>query len=1035
MTELLIVRPDDLVVLGVTATGCTIVGDSLVAGDGASLTVRFPPQAVSETKAEEAVIQGGLQARSSEIGYDLPVGTAVRLDVAGVLDALAGLDIPGVASTRIELPAGLIQRPAVAARGSGPSQPLARAGVTALWEYVVRATGQGPLLLLAHDVLGDDQGSDVEPLDFSERSTILVTGVAAEVERLRLSALGGTLTSHLATAALRWDHVTALGRDQRVRWEQPGVLFPFGHPAVLESTVVRRVGRDQTASLHRETVLRVVQPVHHLPPVEFLAARAFPFSQAEMLVTTLGDIDHSQPVDTFTRPPEVVDAITQRRRTIEDTELPTARAAFADRFRQPIPLTEWGLVDHPLDTGNAADVRAADTEIGDLRSQQDQILEDGKVVTDDIPPTFFIPQSVADAANALQPRINELTAQREASHQRFVANDVPFLQSAQPTPAELADPDLYARRMMDADIIRLLDELADILRLLGPDATVTTVSRVLDPPGGGSWPVRCTGSLGDVVLQVPLFFVHDVRVPADAFFEGYSSLDDRSVLGRVPEVTCALPGTPIDVVRRPEGPRTTDVQEVHGIRLHAEMSDRELRPVLRSFEVELPELRTLLPEGAPQRVTARLDSRYLEGGPIKDVIRLDPPVKADFDAQADRGGALVTPTFHADVVSDEFGPVDGRVLPGGGDPLAALADMRLFGIPLASLLSGFDAPPSILQIAGPDGVPRGARMTWPEQRLQSRETFVAHGPDPIDAPDTTTVRLTVSQDLAVRSTECVLTAFTLRLPTPQTEVLRLWFDGLTFREGSGRPPTFDVSHMDFSFEGSLRLLKDLQEKASSVLGAAKPQIALREDGVTATFAIQVPDASSGAFLMRNIVVHIQVHIPFRGGSPGVRLAFASREAPFQLSIPPFGGGGYAAVAIEGSTLKELDISMEFGGMISADFTVVKAEVHALGGVRTALVGNDVQIGGYLRLGGSVSLFGLASVSLEMRIELVYDGVRNQLAGRATLVLEIDLTLYSDSVELDSGLWVLAGGSSPPPPPDLGSQVAQDGWHGYQQAYA
>ena len=281
----------------------------------------------------------------------------------------------------------------------------------------------------------------------------------------------------------------------------------------------------------------------------------------------------------------------------------------------------------------------------------------------------------------------------------------------------------------------------------------------------------------------------------------------------------------------------------------------------------------------------------------------------------------------------------------------------------------------------------------------------------------------------------MLTPFTLRLPTPETEVLRLMFGGLTFTEGNGRPPTFDVASIDFSFEGSLRLIKDLQEKASALLGGTLPQVELRDDGVTATFALRVPDASSGAFVMRNIVVHLRVHIPFRGGSPEVRVAFASREAPFQLSIAPFGGGGYAAVALRGSELTELDISLEFGAMISVDFKIVKAEIHALGGVRSALIGNDVVIAGFLRLGGSISLFGLVSVSIEMRIELVYDGARNHLAGRATLVLEIDLTIYSDKVELDSGLWILAGGSSPPPPPDLGSKVAQDGWTGYQGAYA
>jgi hypothetical protein len=395
----------------------------------------------------------------------------------------------------------------------------------------------------------------------------------------------------------------------------------------------------------------------------------------------------------------------------------------------------------------------------------------------------------------------------------------------------------------------------------------------------------------------------------------------------------------------------------------------------------------------------------------------------------------MTPSFTADVVSDEFGPVDRRMLPGGGDPMAALRNMRLFGIPLADLLGGFTEPPSILQLPGADGVPRGVRMTWPDQRLRTNGSFLARQPGPNGAPDTTTVRLTVEQDLTHHSTECVLTAFTLRLPTPETEVLRLAFGGLTFREADGRPPVFDVPTFDFSFEGSLRLIKDLQEKASALLGDTRPQVELRPDGVTAAFALRVPDSSAGAFVMRNIVVGILVHIPFRGGSPGVRISFASREAPFQLSIPPFGGGGYAAVAITGSTLTELDISMEFGAMISVDFVVVKAEVHALGGVRSRLVGNAVQLAGFIRLGGSISLFGLASVSIELRIELLYDGVLNQLSGRATLVIELDLTLYSDRVELDSGLWVLAGGSSSPPPPELGSPVAQQGWATYQGAYA
>ena len=152
-------------------------------------------------------------------------------------------------------------------------------------------------------------------------------------------------------------------------------------------------------------------------------------------------------------------------------------------------------------------------------------------------------------------------------------------------------------------------------------------------------------------------------------------------------------------------------------------------------------------------------------------------------------------------------------------------------------------------------------------------------------------------------------------------------------------------------------------------------------------------------------------------------------------MPPFGGGGYLQLEVDGSGLKELSASLEFGGMIGVDFGVVDAEVHAMGGVRCVVAGSDVLLAGFLHLGGSVSIFGLVTVSIELRVELIYDSVANQLAGRATLVIEVDLTLYSDSVEFDSGLWVFAGGSSPTPPPDLAAPAAQQGWADHQGAYA
>jgi hypothetical protein len=1045
VNDFLVVRPDD-VVLGVTATECTIAGDLLVAGAGASLTLHVPPQAVSETKVEGASIQGGLQGLVSTITYPLEPGTEIRLDVAGVLTALAGLTIPAEDTTRIELPAGLLQRPRRPAVGAGPVQPVVADGVSALWEYVVRSASSDPLELVPH-ALPEAQGANdpsLRPLDQEQRATIIVFGQGANfstVQRLRLSAMGGTLASRMGTPQLEWEHATALGRDQRVRFQQRGVVYPFGFPAVLVDTAVRRIVGD-TAALHQESMLRVTDPVRHLPSPGSLEGRLFPFGAAELLTPTLPGL--ASPADiSFSLQTDQPDALAAFNEAIAavQTDLATKRDEFGTAFRQPIPLEPFALEEHPQDTFNASDVRAFAREADGLRARHEQIIAEGTEVNlDDVPPTTFVPQHVQDAADELNPHIAQAEANRAAAQGRFDAFDLPFLRTIQPTPDELANPDLYATRLAQLGVpvaqgvVAQLQEIARLNGIMEPLVSVPLVSRVLAPAADGLHAVRLTGTLGDVVVHVPLFFIRDVSVPAQGPFGGYSSLDDESVVLRLGPVSADLPGVPVDLVRRTAGPRTTDVQEVHAVTIGAQQTPRALQPVLRSFDIELTDLRTLLPEGTQTRVSARLDDGYLNGGPTQDVIRFD-RVRVDFDRHADRSGGFATPTFDADVISDAFGPTDRRLLPGGGDPMAALASMKLFGITLADLLGGFSQPPSILQMPGPDGVPRGVMLTWPEQRLTSVGAFVAHGPEPIDGPDTTSLALTVKQDLSGRSTSCVLTAFTLRLPTPDTEALRLSFGGLTFTEADGRPPVFDVTSFDFSFEGPLRLLKDLQRKASALLGGAAPTVDLTADGVTATFTLRIDDASSGVILMRNIVVRVQVHIPFRGGSPGVRVDFASREAPFQLSIPPFGGGGYAAVALAGSQLTVLDISLEFGGVIAVDFKVVKAEVHALGGVRSALVGDKVIIAGYIRLGGSVSLFGLASVSIELRVELTYDEALNRLAGRATLVLEVDLTLYADKVELDSGLWVIAGDDDPPPPPQPGSAIAQRGWTDYQGAYA
>ena len=139
------------------------------------------------------------------------------------------------------------------------------------------------------------------------------------------------------------------------------------------------------------------------------------------------------------------------------------------------------------------------------------------------------------------------------------------------------------------------------------------------------------------------------------------------------------------------------------------------------------------------------------------------------------------------------------------------------------------------------------------------------------------------------------------------------------------------------------------------------------------------------------------------------------------------------IVLDRGGLKRFELSLEFGASTSIDFVIATAEVHALGGVRAIVADDAVAIVGFLRFGGSVELLGLVSVSIELLIELRYEQIGNRLFGRATLVIEVDLTLYSDSIELDSGEWELIGSD------DSDEVRAEfdgfDEWRRYRAAFA
>lgn len=573
----------------------------------------------------------------------------------------------------------------------------------------------------------------------------------------------------------------------------------------------------------------------------------------------------------------------------------------------------------------------------------------------------------------------------------------------------------------------------DQVEILRREFPLSTAPEPQDPPmfiPGGPltpvrFPVRCRSGTTDIDFVLPLIF-----------FSGPNPAPSPAVLAQwQPHATARIPGTSLDMVGA--GTRPGDVLEVHTLTFSARNDSTGPRPDVVKFDAVLPALRALLPGTAldqPQTLRYAPQLRGPAGSvtgterapSVPDVpFRFAAPsgVPVSFAKNADRSGGLVAPRFNADGISRELGPVPTGVLPGAPNFEASLNNAfkgaTLFGFPLASLIDAAlqPKPPSIVQRRVNDALV--TEMRWERVRLKAHGAFRARqtGPPPeLDlfagyAPATPG---TGTPGALEPVTTCAMRNFALALPPPPLPLLlKLSFDAVTFTRTAGHAPAVTVDGLKVEFAGPLKLLQELQSQLEKLIGVRGPTSGVSTTGVTVGYEVGIPKAAAGMFVLQNVTGRVRVTVPFVEKPVTVALGFASREHPFALSVTAFGGGGYAEVEIAGDNEPRVEISLEFGAMLAVDFVVAKAEVHALGGVRfQRRPDGHVELEAYIRIGGSVELLGLVTVAVELRVSLTYLDGPPRLFGRATVVIELDLTLYSETVTVDSGTFELIGGSAP-----------------------
>ncbi|ESX86266.1 hypothetical protein [Mesorhizobium sp. LNJC403B00] len=162
--------------------------------------------------------------------------------------------------------------------------------------------------------------------------------------------------------------------------------------------------------------------------------------------------------------------------------------------------------------------------------------------------------------------------------------------------------------------------------------------------------------------------------------------------------------------------------------------------------------------------------------------------------------------------------------------------------------------------------------------------------------------------------------FNIQLLGGVFDAVTLIFDGVDFEFKQGGSPRFDVHYRDFQIGKKLEFVKKLQSYMSpSKDGSGFFIEAMRgSPGIVAGYGINLGTIQLGGVAFSNVLLNAAAELPFDGEAALFRFALGRTLAPFLISVPPYGGGGFVAIYADAQGFRGFEASFEFGGV--ADFS-------------------------------------------------------------------------------------------------------------------